>query len=285
MAGSTIADSTSLDLSAERSIVTAWVYSPEVDVPVLLKVENSNDGTQFAEVLVTTTKANEWEMLTFDFTDLNQGELSEAITYDKKSLFFDFGNVGSDKVFYWDNVRLEGDGLAEQPMPESYPVSDTGQPLLGNPQYQAISYGAWRSDTRASGDLVPSVSDHVEDMKILNAMGIKVVRTYNTQGFIGTDGKSNTENLLEAIRQLKDEAAADGNSFEMYVMLGVWIDANNAWTGEPIDSSVDSPNNALELAKAKELALAYPDIVKVIAVGNEAWLIGLPRIRFILQSS
>lgn len=269
-AGSTIVDSTSLQLSAERSVVTAWVYSPEVDVPILLKVENSNDGTQFAEVLVTTTKANEWEQLTFDFADLNQGELSDAITYNKKSLFFDFGNVGSDKVFYWDNIRLEGDGLAEQPMPESYPVSDTGQPLLGNPQYQAISYGAWRSDTRASGDLVPSVADHVEDMKILNAMGINVVRTYNTQGFIGTDGKSNTENLLAAIRQLKDEAAGDGNTFEMYVMLGVWIDANGAWTGEAIDSATDSPNNALELAKAKELALAYPDIIKVIAVGNEA---------------
>ncbi|WP_234496471.1 hypothetical protein [Vibrio maritimus] len=269
-AGSTVADQSSLALSEERSVVTAWVYSPEAGIPVLFKVENDADASQFAEVLVTTSKANEWEQLTFDFRELNLGELNEAFKYNKKSLFFDFGNVGSGNVFYWDNLRLEGVGLSAQPTPDSFPVSDSGQPLLGNPQYQAISYGAWRSDTRESGDLVPTVQEHVEDMKILNAMGIKVIRTYNTQGFIGTDGYSNTENLLAAIRQLKDEAAADGNTFEMYVMLGVWIDANNAWTGSPIDSSTDSPKNALEIAKAKELALAYPDIIKVIAVGNEA---------------
>ncbi|MGR5421039.1 hypothetical protein [Vibrio sp. PNB22_4_1] len=261
-AGTTLPDTKVLDFNDERSQVTMWVYAPAVDLPIMLKVENANNQDQFVEVQVNTTKANEWEMLTFDFA----GKLDSEAVYDKKSLFFDFGNQGTERVFYWHNIRHEGYGLLAQPKPETYPTSDSGKPLLGNPEYQAISYGAWRTKERMNGDTVPSVADQMEDMRVLSAMGIKVIRTYNTQGFKGLDGESNTENLLEAIRLLK----AEDENFEMYVMLGVWIDALNSWTGQAIDSSVDSPNNQLELAKAKELALEYPDIVKVIAVGNEA---------------
>ncbi|WP_220718942.1 hypothetical protein [Agarivorans litoreus] len=156
--------------------------------------------------------------------------------------------------------------LAPQPIPASYPAAHNGDMLLGNPDYLAISYGAWRTTTRESGANVPSVDQQKEDMLILAEMGIKVIRTYNTQGFIGLDGKSNTENLLQAIKELREE---DSN-FEMYVMLGVWIDALNSWTDLDVIHDQENPANALEIAKAKELALAYPDIVKVIAVGNEA---------------
>jgi hypothetical protein len=156
--------------------------------------------------------------------------------------------------------------LAPQPKPTQQPTARNGDALLGNPQYPAISYGAWRSNVRESGDKVPSVAQQIEDMKILSALGIKVIRTYNTQGFIGTDGKSNTENLLEAISQLKQQ---DPN-FEMYVMLGIWIDALNSWTNLTVEHDKDNPKNFDEIAKAKELALKYPDIVKVLAVGNEA---------------
>lgn len=266
-AGTILSDTKTLELSDERSVITAWVYSPEVDIPIVFKVENKDNSDEFAEVEVKTTKANEWELLTFDFTKLSNGELNPDFTYNQKVIFFNFMSEENDKVFYWDNVRHEGYGLLEQPMPVSYPMSDSGQPLLGNPDYQAISYGAWRTTERKTdSDTVPSIEEQMEDMKILSAMGIKMIRTYNTQGFKGLDGLSNTENLLEAIKQLKDNDA----NFEMYVMLGVWIDALNSWTGNTIDSSQDSPNNVLEISKAKELALKYPDIVKVIAVGNEA---------------
>lgn len=156
--------------------------------------------------------------------------------------------------------------LTPQPIPLIQPTAVNGDALLGNPDYLAISYGAWRTTVRESGANVPTVDQQKEDMKILAAMGIKVLRTYNTRGFIGLDGKSNTENLLQAISELK----AEDSSFEMYVMLGVWIEALNSWTDQQVIHDQESPKNALEIAKAKELALAYPEIVKVIAVGNEA---------------
>ncbi len=48
--------------------------------------------------------------------------------------------------------------------------------ILGSPDYQAISYGGYRDTTR---DIQPTIPQLKEDMKILSAMGIKVVRTYN----------------------------------------------------------------------------------------------------------
>ena len=72
--------------------------------------------------------------------------------------------------------------------------------------------------------------------------------------------------MLEAISQLKKE---DSN-FEMYVMLGIWIDCKNAWTElEPIHNE-ESERNAIEIAEAVRLTNAYPEIIKIISVGNEA---------------
>jgi exo-beta-1,3-glucanase (GH17 family) len=56
----------------------------------------------------------------------------------------------------------------------------------------------------------------------------------------------------------------------MYVMLGAWIDCKNAWTHLPVNHDEESDRNAVEIDRAVELANTYPDIVKIIAVGNEA---------------
>ena len=50
--------------------------------------------------------------------------------------------------------------------------------FLGHPEYRAISYGGYRTLTRENQ---PSLSQIKEDLKILSALGIKVIRTYNLQ--------------------------------------------------------------------------------------------------------
>ena len=132
----------------------------------------------------------------------------------------------------------------------------TAADILGNPDYLAISYGGYRQKSRDSQPTIPELKD---DMKILSAMGIKVLRTYNVQ-------LQHAPNLLKAISELKKE----DSSFEMYVMLGAWIDCQNAWTDFPVNHEVESEANAAEIDRAVALASKYPDIVKVIAVGNEA---------------
>ena len=137
-------------------------------------------------------------------------------------------------------------------------VKMTAAKILGNPDYLAISFGGYREKSR---DMQPSIKELKEDLKILSAMGVKVLRTYNVQPKL-----PHASNLLEAIRQLKKEDA----DFEMYVMLGAWIDCLNAWTDKVPNHEVESAQNAGEISRAVALAKKYPEIVKVIAVGNEA---------------
>ncbi|MEQ6124332.1 glycosyl hydrolase family 17 [Pseudotenacibaculum sp. MALMAid0570] len=132
----------------------------------------------------------------------------------------------------------------------------TAKDILGNPEYQAISYGGYRKTSR---DFQPTIAELKEDMKILQALNIKVLRTYNVQ-------LAQASNLLKAITELK----AEDSTFEMYVMLGAWIDCKNAWTNQAPDHEAESEQNEGEIARAVALANEYPDIVKIIAVGNEA---------------
>ena len=132
----------------------------------------------------------------------------------------------------------------------------TAKDIIGNPNYQAICYGGFREKTR---DIEPTIAQLKEDLQLLSAMNIKVLRTYNVHN-------KEVSNLLIAIRELKKE---DPN-FEMYVMLGAWIDCKNAWTALPPIHNVESDRNAIEIAEAVRLSNEYPDIIKIIAVGNEA---------------
>ena len=50
----------------------------------------------------------------------------------------------------------------------------TAKEILGNPDYLAISYGGYRKTTRG---IQPTITEIKEDMKILHAMNIKILRT------------------------------------------------------------------------------------------------------------
>ncbi len=132
----------------------------------------------------------------------------------------------------------------------------TAKEILGNPDYLGISYGGYRDTTLK---VQPTIAQLKEDMQILHAMGIKFVRTYKTH-------YPHAHNLLKAIRELKNE---DPN-FEMYVMLGIWIDCENARSKNPNHDGEDLEANTIEIQKAVAWTNEFPDIVKVMAVGNEA---------------
>ncbi|GGD29422.1 glycosyl hydrolase family 17 [Flavobacterium orientale] len=132
----------------------------------------------------------------------------------------------------------------------------TAQMILGNENYQAICYGGYRTNSR---EIQPTVAEIKEDLKILSAINIKFLRTYNVH-------YEEVSNLLKAITELKK----DDEKFEMYVMLGAWIDCKNAWTNLPPIHHEESDRNAIEIAEAVRLTNQYPDIIKIIAVGNEA---------------
>ena len=132
----------------------------------------------------------------------------------------------------------------------------TAEKLLGNTEYQGICYGGYRTQTR---EKQPTINEIKEDLKILSALNIKVIRTYNVH-------YEEAANILKAITELNKADA----KFEMYLMLGVWIDCKNAWTKlQPIHNE-ESERNAAEIEEAVKLTNKYHDIVKIISVGNEA---------------
>ena len=135
----------------------------------------------------------------------------------------------------------------------------TATEILGNKAYPAVSYGGYRHNTRT---IAPSIEEIIEDMHLLHAMGIKLIRTYNTQLF------GETSRLLEAISLLKKEDP----TFEMYVMLGAWIECKGAWTTDVNHQEGNNIQNTQEIETAVEWIQKYPDIIKMVAVGNESMI-------------
>ena len=141
---------------------------------------------------------------------------------------------------------------------EEEKVSITAKDILGNPEYLAMSYGGYRYPDHS---IEPTMDELKEDMKLLHALGIRIIRTYKLL-------KPQAANLVKAISEMKKE---DPN-FEMYVMLGAWVDCKNSFgsgDGDP-DHNIENEENPAEIERAVALANKYPDIIKVIAVGNEA---------------
>ena len=132
----------------------------------------------------------------------------------------------------------------------------TAKDILGNSNYLAMCYGGYREKNR---ETQPTIAQLKEDLKILASIKIKVIRTYDVH-------LKHASNVLKAITELKKE----NPNFEMYVMLGAWIDCKNAWTTLEPNHFEESERNTEEIDEAVRLANNYSDIVKIIAVGNEA---------------
>ncbi|MGV6830438.1 MAG: glycosyl hydrolase family 17 protein [bacterium] len=144
---------------------------------------------------------------------------------------------------------------SKEPTMESK-AQKTAKDILGNSEYLAISYGGYRY---VDHDIEPTMQELEDDMRLLHAMGIRILRTYKVH-------YPQAENILKVITKIREEDP----DFEMYVMLGAWINCKNAFTDLEPDHNVESDENDPQIAKAVELAKTYPDIVKVLAVGNEA---------------
>ncbi len=99
-----------------ETTMSVRVWSPAAGIPVMLKVEDASDPNIFAEVIATTTVANAWETLVYDYV----GVIDPAnITYEKAVIFFNFPNAGDGSIYYWDDVQF---GLGG-PMPLDLPIT------------------------------------------------------------------------------------------------------------------------------------------------------------------
>jgi len=101
-----------IPFTADSTTMSVDVRVPAAGIPVRLKVETADcpsdgsDVTCFAELDAFPMMADAWETLTWDFSLVG---IDTAKTFEKATIFFDFGTDGNDAVYYWDNVRFGGD--------------------------------------------------------------------------------------------------------------------------------------------------------------------------------
>ena len=107
-AGNFFEVSTPLDFDSFSQIrIKTW--SPKAGITVKLKLENI-DASITHEVDMTTTVANQWESLLYDFSGAPVANYVRIVT------FFDFGNAGDGSVYYYDDIELVGTQIGVLPL-------------------------------------------------------------------------------------------------------------------------------------------------------------------------
>ena len=117
--GTVTSFSAKLPFTVTSTKMSIRVWSPDAGIPVLFKVEDAGDAQKSVETLATTTKANEWETLIFDFSNQRTGTaaLNLDYTYNKGSIFFNFDTDGATagaKTYYWDDVSFVSAGPTKE---------------------------------------------------------------------------------------------------------------------------------------------------------------------------
>ena len=167
--GSSLVLSSAMDFNSNNTF-TLKVYSPRVGAKALLKVENSGDANVNFEKEVLTTKASEWETLTFDYSSIDT-----AHNYDKVILIFDNGTMGdgtANFTFYIDDIALSntgGSNLTQMDLPVSFEDSTV--------DYGVIGFGNATSTIVAN----PNVSGDNTSSTV-----VKVVKEANAETWAGT---------------------------------------------------------------------------------------------------
>ena len=87
------------------------VWSPHAGIQVRLKVEDKNDPTRSVETEATVTVASGWQTLEFNFNNQAAGTagFNPAFTYNKASIFFNFGVTGAtagERIYLFDDMRF-----------------------------------------------------------------------------------------------------------------------------------------------------------------------------------
>ncbi len=104
-----------------ETTMTVAIWSPTAGTPMRLKVEAASDPTISVETETLTTVAEAWEVIIFDFSNEAPGTepLSFDKSYNKASIFFNFGTTGAvagEQTYYWDDMEFTGGGGEPKPL-------------------------------------------------------------------------------------------------------------------------------------------------------------------------
>ena len=159
----------------------------------------------------------------------------------------------------WTPVTGDANASGDELMSDgAYAYLLAGEPI-------AIAYSGFREGQypdRGDGAVNPSRAEILEDLQILVAHDLRLIRLYDTG--------ENARATLEIIRK---------HELPIKVLQGIWLDAEISnhegcpWLDEPIPAEKLAANvlrNQDEIQRGIELAREFKDIVVAVNVGNEA---------------
>jgi hypothetical protein len=109
--------SANIPFSTTDTKMNVRVWSPNAGIPVRLKVEDKSDPNRSCETEAQVTTASGWQTLEFNFANQASGTaaLNLAYSFNKASIFFNFGTTGvvaGEKTYYFDDVKFGAVTLA-----------------------------------------------------------------------------------------------------------------------------------------------------------------------------
>jgi hypothetical protein len=137
--GATGGFASAIPFTPGATIITMRVYSPDAGIPVRMKVEDPLDPGKSVETEASTTTANAWETLQFNFANQVSGTaaINYTYTYKKLSVFFNFGTTGAvagEKTYLFDDIAFGPSA------PTSINVTFQVQ---NPPQTPVYAFGSW----------------------------------------------------------------------------------------------------------------------------------------------
>ena len=217
-----------IPFDAENTRMTLRVYSPHAQIQVRLKAEDSSDPTVSVETEATVTVSDTWETLTFDFASQAAGTaaLNPAATYDKISVFFNFGVTGAEageRTYYLDDLTFIG-GTTPPVEPSDFEVTfEVDMTCPEAPDsfttvYVTGSFCEWCAD---GYPLIDADGDGIYTGTFSFPEGTILEYKYMV------DGWSDQENLLDDV-QAGDGACAPANDGSIYANRQIEINANTS---------------------------------------------------------
>ncbi len=134
--------SSNIPFAAGATKMNVRVWSPHAGIQVRLKVEDKNDPAKSCETEATVTVASGWQTLEFNFANQAAGTaaLNFAFSYNKASIFFNFGVTGAtagERTYYFDDVKFGaaagggGGGLTQMNLPVTFDDATVDYGLVG----------------------------------------------------------------------------------------------------------------------------------------------------------
>ena len=206
--GSWIALEGPIDYSTLK-FMSLKVFSPRTNAAVLLKVENADNGAISFEKSVNTTKANEWETLKFDFSQINT-----ANSYSKIVIIIDNGTVGDGSAnftFLIDDIEL-ADGEATV---LATPSTSAPSPSVNESNVISIYSDSY---TSISGlNLNPGWGQATQVSEVEVVSGDTILK-YDLLNYQGTDFDANPQDLSTMDKMHIDVWSPEDDAINIYLI-------------------------------------------------------------------